>query len=213
MEENIDLQIIKLAKNKNKEALEKLYQKYELYITKIVSIFASKMKLTEEIEDLKAEANIAFLNSIESYNPELKVHFSVYLKCVIKNRLINYLKVKKKVNLESMDSINEMEKREIKSFDLFAFESTILEKLKKIIKRFSKLESQVFLCYLDNMKPSQISALLNLSKKTCENALTRVKGKFISDLKEQEILVLMQLNNLRDIIKQIFLEIDKNDRT
>lgn len=56
------------------------------------------------------------------------------------------------------------------------------------------------------MKPSQISALLNLSKKSCENAITRVKQKFLNELDENEILVLMQLNNLREIIRQIFDE-------
>jgi len=59
------------------------------------------------------------------------------------------------------------------------------------------------------MKPSQISALLNLNKKSCENALTRVKGKFVNELEEQEVLILMRYSNLREIIKQIFLEQDK----
>ncbi len=89
------------------------------------------------------------------------------------------------------------------NFDLFAFETSIIEKLKKIIYKFSPLESQVFLYYLNDMTPSQIAALLKLNKKSCENALTRVKGKFVYELEEQEILILMQFNNLKELLKQI----------
>ncbi|HPC38414.1 MAG TPA: sigma-70 family RNA polymerase sigma factor [Exilispira sp.] len=197
------------AKNKNKDALEKLYQKYDLYITKLVLIFANKANLTNEIDDLKAEANIAFLNAVDTYNPDLKVHFSVYLRNIIKNRLLNYLKVRKKldgVNCQSIYDINifEINDKNEETFDLFAFEFTIFEKLKKIMSKFSPLESQVFSCYINNMKPSQISALLNLSKKSCENAISRVKGKFLNELEEQEVFILMRYNNFREIIRQIF---------
>lgn len=181
-----------------------MYQKYDLYIAKLVFIFANKTNLNNDIDDLKAEANIAFLNAVETYNPEFKVHFSVYLRNIIRNRLINYLKTRKKIDFQSSQSIYELNHSKEENFDQFAFESTIIEKLKKIILKFSPLEKQVFACYINNMKPSQISALLNLSKKTCENALTRVKGKFLYELEEQEVLVLMQYNNLREVIKQIF---------
>ncbi|MCR4421363.1 MAG: sigma-70 family RNA polymerase sigma factor [Exilispira sp.] len=197
------------AKNKDKDAIERLYNKYDLYITKLVIIFASKTNLNSEIDDLKAEANIAFLNAVETYNPELKVHFSVYLRNIIKNRLINYLKVRKKVDLENLQSIYDKNIGDDDNFDFFAFEFSIFEKLKKIISKFSPLESQVFSCYIDNMKPSQISALLNLNKKSCENALTRVKGKFVYELEEQEVLILMRYNNLREILRQIYSDLDK----
>ncbi len=72
------------------------------------------------------------------------------------------------------------------------------------MSKFSPLESQVFSCYINNMKPSQISALLNLSKKSCENAISRVKGKFLNELEEQEVFILMRYNNFREIIRQIF---------
>ncbi len=184
-----------------------------MYITKLVLIFANKTNLNFEIDDLKAEANIAFLSAVETYNSESKVHFSVYLRNIIKNRLINYLKVRKKINLENLQSIYdiniELNNGSDSNFDLFAFEFSIFEKLKKIISKFSPLENQVFSCYIDNMRPSQISALLNLNKKSCENALTRVKGKFVNELEEHEVLILMRYSNLREIIRQIFADLDK----
>lgn len=157
---------------------------------------------------MKAEANIAFLNSIETYNPELKVHFSVYLKNIIKNRLINYLKNRKKIDIESIQDLTESNHLN-ETIDLFSFETSIFEKLKSIMAKFSPLESQVFACYINNMKPSQISALLNLNKKCCENALKRVKNKFVNELEEYEVLILMRYNNLSQIIKQIFEESGK----
>lgn len=167
--------------------------------------------MNNEIDDLKAEANIAFLSSVETYNPDLKVHFSVYLRNIIRNRLINYLKVRKKIDLKNICSFYELTDFKEENIDLFAYEYSVFEKLKKIMIKFSSLESQVFSCYINNMKPSQISALLKLNKKSCENALSRVKNKFLNELEEQEVFILMRFNNLREIIRQIFEESGKKN--
>ena len=79
----IDIQLIKNAQNNDQIAIENLFARYDLYIFKLVFSFATRISLLAEIDDLKAEANIAFLDAVKSFDPEMNVNFSVYLRCIV----------------------------------------------------------------------------------------------------------------------------------
>ncbi|MBP7030423.1 MAG: sigma-70 family RNA polymerase sigma factor [Spirochaetes bacterium] len=184
-----------------------MFARYDLYIFKLVFSFATRISLLAEIDDLKAEANIAFLDAVKSFDPEMNVNFSVYLRCIVRNRLLTYVKLRNKASSEQIESFTNIIESEVDSFkenyDVLAFEPIIMNKIKKIIQNLSDFERKVFLQYIDLVKVSEIANILGLNKKSVENAIYRVKTKFVNEFDEEEILIMTSITNFKEKIKII----------
>lgn len=197
-------EILKKAQNGDKKAFDILYKRFEVYLFKISEPFVS---LIFNRDDILQEASIAFIKAVNTYKLDSKVNFSVYLKKLVKNHLINYVNQYRK-NLEFQLRILEdhLNQSYIDKNSEFT-EEEILEKILKVLKeKLTPLEKKVFHLYTLKNSYKSIAAALNISEKSVDNAIYRFKSKISENLTEEEIHFISENSRL---IMKILDEITK----
>ena len=81
-------ELIKKSQNGDKKAFNTLYKRYGFFLYKICQPFANAFK---DPQDLLQEGSIAFIKAINTYKVDSEVNFSIYLKKIVRNHLINYI--------------------------------------------------------------------------------------------------------------------------
>jgi RNA polymerase sporulation-specific sigma factor len=135
-----------------------------------------------EADDLMQEGLLGLLNAIKTYDSESGVKFSSYSNVCITNKMKTAL-IKSNQNVISVDQVNE---NCLQTTDLSNPESIFIEKENsielddKISTLLSEKEWQVFRLFLRGSTYYQMARQLNISQKTVDNALQRVRRKLKS---------------------------------
>ena len=88
-EENL---LFDMISESNEDVLNSLYEKYVPLIQYIVKKYSKKaLQLGLEKKDLVQEANLAFTDAINSYNPDKDASLKTFVSLCIERRLINVL--------------------------------------------------------------------------------------------------------------------------
>ena len=185
-----DEQLASLAKQGDYNAELELFNKYRNVINKFSRGY---FLIGGDVEDLIQEGMIGLYKAIINFDPKKNVSFKTFASTCIRHQLQSAIKVsssEKNKILSSAISISDSPLDE-EDGDLEIFipsslpspDDKVLEKERfkeikdKIIDTLSALELKVLSLYLKGYSYQEISSLGGLSKKSIDNALTRIKNK------------------------------------
>lgn len=194
-----DEQIIGFIRDDDKQALDFLLKKYKpLVIRKARTLYL----IGGEMDDLVQEGMIGLYKAIIDFDSQNISSFPYYAELCIGRQLINAIKAsnrKKNIPLNTYISFY--------SYDSDAGENMyplkdVLADLKnnpeedfidkertntlkyRLIEKLSKFETDVFDLYIDGVGYNRIAEILGRDAKSIDNAIQRIKKKFLGVIKE-----------------------------
>ena len=185
-----EVDLIKSAKLGDEKSLDELYSKYKHNILNI----AKKYYLNDgNNDDIVQEGMLGFLKAINTFD-EHKGNFYSHLKLLVEHQIINAIKksntlkntpMNERMNLNSQGELELEESTKVLGIpnDTLSPESkVIMEEDEKEFDEFmtdklSVFEQQVLRLYLSGFSYYDIIEKLNVSYKSVDNALSRVKSK------------------------------------
>ncbi len=192
LENLTDEELVALAKQNDKKALEVLLTRYR----KVVNSLARNFYLIGgDAEDLAQVGLIAVFKAVESYNG-LKP-FKVYARVCVKNEILSAIRSSKREKnkpLENFISLSgdgeyDVDKTEIASTSDCDPETEYInseaetELNEKIKGALSDLEYEIFTLYLGGYAYVEIAKKLGKSVKAVDNAVQRIRKKIVKLLK------------------------------
>ncbi len=190
-----DEELVLLAQNGNSSAEEQIINRYKNY----AGYCSSKYYMSGmEKDDIFQEGMIGLYSAIKDFNPK-KTSFKSFAILCISRKIISLLKAsnrQKNIPLNSSVSLdcilsdgqyNPMIDS-IEATGEYNPESIIISQEtldlydQKIKEALSDLELKVFKCYLGGMSYRDISSQLDISTKSVDNAIQRIKKKLFAVL-------------------------------
>lgn len=174
---NIHQEIIDRCKEGNQKAQ---FQLYKLYYKAMYSVSLRIINDEMEAEDVMQEAFLSAFKKIETYKGE--VSFGAWLKKIVVNRSLDYLK-KRKVQFEE---VNERT-TEIADYQMETKEVSV-SIIKEAIQNLPDGYRIVLSLYLiEGYDHEEISQILGISNSASRTQLLRAKNKLREKLKDKEI--------------------------
>lgn len=183
-----DNELLKLAKLGDEKALVELYERYK----RIVLLIAKKYYLIDgNNDDIVQEGMFGFIKAINTFD-ENKCDFVPYLKMLVEQQILNAIKKSQsKKNIPLNDRVTLTSQGELDMDDAIVSipsntlspELEVLNEEKSrdlsdlISSKLSKFEQEVLQLYLEGFKYDDIIKKLNVSYKSVDNALHRIKLK------------------------------------
>lgn len=171
-----DNEIISLINNGDYELLGVIIERYY----PVILYYTRKYCPADYREDAVQEANLALYSAVKAFNSE-KSAFSTFAALCIKRSVLNVLKGrqrKKNIPEELLSSIEELEIIDSNSPEKIFFEREDYKALTDNIKlELSRMEYKVLQLQLSGKSYSEISKVLNISEKSVDNALSRIRKK------------------------------------
>ena len=171
--------IIEQCKQNNRKAHLQLYNQY---CDGMYSVAKRFLKDADDAEDVVQEAFIKAFSKLNQYKAE--VSFGAWLKRIVVNKSIDFLKSKKQ-QLVELDEVH-LKVVDTSEDDKWSVEDTItLNDVKKAINNLPEKYQYVVMLYLiDGYDHQEISEILNISEVASRTQLSRGK------IKLQELLTL-----------------------
>ncbi|MCW0483912.1 RNA polymerase sigma factor [Gaoshiqia sediminis] len=175
---NIHQEIIDRCREGNREAQ---FQLYKLYYKSMYNTSLRIVGNPTDAEDVMQEAFLSAFNKMESY--EGKVSFGAWLKKIVVNRSLDYLKKRRVV----FEEINErvMEEEENPFMETHEID---VEKIKKAIWQLPEGYRVVLSLYLlEGYDHDEISEILHITNVSSRTQLLRAKKKLRDLLRKDEV--------------------------
>lgn len=174
---NIHQEIIERCREGDQKAQ---FQLYKLYYKAMYSVSLRIINDDMEAEDVMQEAFLSAFKKINTYKGE--VSFGAWLKKIVINRSLDYLK-KRKVQFEE---VNERT-MQIADYQMETKEIDV-NRIKKAIQSLPDGYRVVLSLYLiEGYDHDEISQILNISNSSSRTQLLRAKNKLKELLKEDEV--------------------------
>lgn len=199
MQNLTDEQLLKKIKLGDETAENEIFNRYKDLVTKISRGY---FIVGGDLEDLIQEGMIGLYKAIKSYNETKATTFKTFAILCIKHQIqtaIRQANTQKNKLLSSAISFQNFTSSSTENIDFpieLIFDTTPAEKvinkedyenLQQNIKScLSTLEYKVLQLYLQGYSYNEISKRLNISPKSIDNSLTRIKTKLKTKLKEQK---------------------------
>ena len=176
-----DRELVTLYRSGDEAAFRELSSRYFFIIRyRSSEFYGSGM----EPDDLFQEAFLGLLNAVKSYDAEGKASFRTYAGVCIRNKIISAVRAfqsdRNKLNNEhcSFEDVKYVPSApETEPETAFVIRETF-ESLQYHIKReLSKTESEVLELYIEGKSYDEISKILGISRKSCDNAMQRIRKK------------------------------------
>lgn len=173
-------ELLEKAKNGNEAAYDTLMSNYKFLVTVISRKY---FLLDGEKEDVIQEGMIGLYKAIRHYSSD-KGPFKNFAKLCIENQIVGAIrKSNRQKNLTLKNSLS-LEKEGIeKLLPTESLEQALIdrenheERLRKINSLLTELERKVLSEYLEGFSYLQIAQKLNISAKSVDNAISRIKIK------------------------------------
>ena len=187
-----DNELVILAREKNEDAINILYDKYKPLITKKCSNYFKYVKDKGiDFNDLTQECLIGFEESIRSFNSDNDTLFYTFTSICMDRQLISLIKkvnrdknkfLNEAISIESCmeDDNNLLDKIEDNSYnpELGFMDDIEYEELyNKIIVNLTDFEECVFNLKLQGFGYEEIANIMDKSTKSVYNAMGRIKDK------------------------------------
>ncbi len=177
-------ELVAASKDGDGAAFEELSEKYAGMIASRVSSFASSLaseggSSSFSAEDLRQEAQIAFLRAIRTYDADgkgKKVTFGLYARICITNALISLLR-KQKSEIRRVKRSDESYGRTYGAEDPAYSVAEVTELMKYAGRVLSRYEMSVFRDYVGGYRVREIAKNLGRSERSVSNAIYRIKAK------------------------------------
>lgn len=171
-----DDEIIRLINNGDYELLQIIIRRYH----SVVAYYVNKYCPLSQKEDAYQEATFALYSAVKTYDSN-KSSFSTFANLCIKRSVIGLLrnsKHSKNIPDELLSSIDDIDIADTNSPEKIFFDNEDFKTLKANIKlELSGLEYRVLQLYLEGNKYTDIAKSLEISEKSVNNSLTRIRKK------------------------------------
>lgn len=180
-------ELVEKIKVGDEEALDQLFSRFQLHIQKLAR---SYFLFGGDHQDLVQEAMIGLYSACNSYKKEMFTSFYSFACLCMKRRVLSAIKSagrnKNKALNESLSIYGMMEDDHVELYipqnilfpDEKIEQNEKYEEVKEIIvKTLSKLELKILSLYLKGLSYEEISQKLDITKKSVDNALSRIKNK------------------------------------
>jgi len=176
--QNIHQDLINACRQGNAKAQ---FEIYKLYYKAMYNSSLRILNNTQEAEDVMQEAFLSAFDKIDSYKGE--VSFGAWLKRIVVNKALDYLKRNKIDALPLDEKIDQLSEEEDKN-DTIETENSV-EEIKKAIELLPSGYRIVLTLYLiEAYDHEEISEILNISASTSRSQYNRAKKKLIQILKD-----------------------------
>lgn len=187
----MESKLIEKAKVGDVDSIEKLLIEYKPLVNKIAR---SYFLTGGDIEDLVQEGMIGLFKAIKNFQSDKNASFKTFATTCIKNQIQTAVRVassEKNMVLSTALPIDQQDNFDEDGDDIeIVLPSPLLkpdEKIenqetfdlitKKITKVLSELELKILISYLKGFNYAEIAEQNNISKKSVDNALSRIKSK------------------------------------
>lgn len=171
-----DEELVQSVKNGNDGLLHIIIERY----SSVIDYYCSKYCPAADREDASQEAVFALYDAVMSYDSE-KSSFSAFASLCIKRSVISGLRKslrKKNIPDKLLSSIDDVDVTDFNNPEKIFLDKESYSCLTDTIKlELSKLELNVLKLYLMGLSYSDISEKMNVSVKTVDNSLKRVRIK------------------------------------
>lgn len=178
-----DYELILLAQEGDESTINYIYQKYKPIIIKKSKIAIQKIAYQGiEIDDIMQEAYIGLQEAIESFKENDETTFYTFANLCIDRKIANFIKKnstgKGKILNEAIQISTNIEEI-VKDNNSIHLENNITEKdvIKKISKKLTTFENEVFELKMKEYSIKEISEKLKVDIKSVYNAINRIKVK------------------------------------
>ena len=192
-----DEELALLAQQGNEEAMNTLLSNYKSLVNKIAR---SYFLIGGDMEDIVQEGMIGLYKSITHFSSQKNASFKTFATTCIKHQIQTAVRVasseKNKILSQALpigEDRNQDDEEEIEllipsNLPLPDAEVIQHEKLKEIYaiidKNLSELEKKILSLYLKGYSYNEIAEIAEVSKKSIDNGLSRIKNK-LSSLKNE----------------------------
>jgi RNA polymerase sigma-70 factor (ECF subfamily) len=171
--QNIHQDLIDACRHGNAKAQ---FEIYKLYYKAMYNSCLRILNNTQEAEDVMQEAFLSAFNKINSYKGE--VSFGAWLKRIVVNRALDFLKKNKIESLPLDEKINKLNEEE-ETHEGIEVENNVVE-IKKAIEQLPAGYRIVLSLYLiEAYDHEEIGEILNISASTSRSQYNRAKKKLI----------------------------------
>ncbi len=195
-----DEELIKKTKNGEESAENLLFSRYKDLVVKIARGY---FIVGGDLEDLVQEGMIGLYKAVKNFSDEKEASFKTFAVLCIKHQIQTAIKaantnknkpLSSAVSFQSFTENGTSENLDFLPIDL-VLDSTPEEKIidkenfknlnEKIKSHLSPLEFKVLKLYLQGYSYKEISASLNVTSKSIDNSLSRIKSKLRSKLESE----------------------------
>ncbi len=184
-----DEELIEKAKNGDEAAETELFERYK---DLVVKISRSYFIVGGDLEDLIQEGMLGLYKALKGFNPKKDASFKTFAIICIKHQIQTAIKrASADKNKPLSQAVSFQDFSENDTLDILpvalvlestpaerAIDKENFENLKKtIIQSLSKLELKVLKLYLQGYSYKEISTQLNITSKSIDNSLSRIKSK------------------------------------
>ena len=193
-----DDELVMMVRESNDEAKDIIYKKYRYLVNYMVKKYRNiALKLGVELKDLNQEALVGFSDALLNFDSNNDASLKTFISLCVERRLHSFLlKASRKKNLMLNEALSL--EHEYKDFTTLADlisdnnENNPLTKLTRneryndlissIYNDLSQNEKDVLSLMLDGINYNDIASILNMSLKSVDNTIQRIKNKVKSTL-------------------------------
>ncbi len=158
------------------------FQIYKLYYKAMYNVSLRIVNDAMEAEDIMQEAFLTAFEEIAGYSG--KVSFGAWLKRIVQNRSVDYLRKKGKITFEDIASVREVENNLFDNPGLIEEPEVSITRMMAIIKRLPEKCRNIFsLYFLEGYDHEEIGQILSISSSTSRSQLSRARLRFIREYK------------------------------
>jgi RNA polymerase sigma-70 factor (ECF subfamily) len=163
----LPIEMVERCKNNDRKAQLQLYERYCEIMFRVAMRF---VKSPDDAEDVLQEAFIKAFGKIHQFSAE--VTFGAWLKKIVVNKSIDFLKAKKQVRVDFDENSMHVETDGDWTID----EGITIDEVKQAMERLPEKYRYVVMMYLiEGFDHGEISQVLGLTETTCRTRLFRGK--------------------------------------
>ena len=168
-----DNELLRIAPD-DEEAYSELISRYLPAIRRIAAIYKTT---PADRDDLVSEGILGLMNAVKTYSPDKGASFSTYVSVCANNRMLNALKKAQRIQGRE-GSFEEINAASGSSPEKIVIDREALrEVFSEVESNLTELEREVFTLYLAGVSYDETAKLLEIDKKSVDNALARVRRK------------------------------------
>jgi RNA polymerase sigma factor (sigma-70 family) len=160
------------------------FQIYKLYYK---AMYNSSLRIVNnpvEAEDIMQESFLSAFESIGTYSG--MVSFGAWLKKIVQNRSLDFLRKKSKMIFEDIESFSVVEDTGYDGLNMNAEAETRVHKVMEVIKSLPEKCREILSLYLlESYDHEEIAEILSISTSTSRSQLSRARNRIISEVRRK----------------------------
>jgi RNA polymerase sigma-70 factor (ECF subfamily) len=174
---NPHLELVDACKNGDQKAQ---FQIYKLYYKAMYNTSLRIVNDPMEAEDIMQESFLSAFEEISNYSGN--VSFGAWLKRIVQNRSLDFLRKNRNMVFEDIESIREIEDNCVDVPCLNDEPDSRMNRVLDIVKLLPKKCRNIFTLYfIEGYDHEEISEILSISESTSRSQLSRARSKFITE--------------------------------